>query len=368
MDFVAATERFERRLAEYVAVDRDDLQHKHELFTDPAEGFAFLRGTYYRWLDYWAMLDRSLRDAPQVAAVGDLHVENFGTWRDVEGRLVWGVNDFDEADVLPYTNDLLRLAVSGIFAQQTYKCAYDPTEACRWIVEGYAKHLRMGGAPFVLEESHPHLRAWAMAADREPAKFWEKLLRLLNDRPATCPTAAKRALTAELPNPRAKVQFRPRRRIGVGSLGKPRFVALVEWAGAWLAREAKALTPPTSRLLSDRKQDAIHPAIALLARAVRAPDPFYRFVDGWIVRRLGPRCTRISLGDLADQRDFERMFTAMGAEAANIHLASSPSAVKGVQADLKRRRGNWLFAAVAGVVEQIEADRRLWRKAFRAGK
>jgi uncharacterized protein (DUF2252 family) len=24
-------------------------------------------------------------------------VENFGAWRDVEGRLIWGINDFDEA-------------------------------------------------------------------------------------------------------------------------------------------------------------------------------------------------------------------------------------------------------------------------------
>lgn len=40
-------------------------------------------------------------------AVGDLHVENFGTWRDIEGRLVWGVNDFDEAHPLSYANDAL---------------------------------------------------------------------------------------------------------------------------------------------------------------------------------------------------------------------------------------------------------------------
>jgi hypothetical protein len=368
MDFVAATQRYEARLAERVVVDRDDLQYKYEQLADPAGGFGFLRGTYYRWLDYWTALDRSLRDAPRVAAVGDLHVENFGTWRDVEGRLVWGVNDFDEADVLPYTNDLLRLAASGISARQAYGCAYDPAEACRWIVAGYEKHLRTGGRPFVLEESHADLRAWAMAADREPAKFWEKMLRLLQDRAATCPPAAKRALLADLPDPRAKAQYRRRRRVGMGSLGKPRFVALVDWAGAWLAREAKAQTPPTTRLLAGKKKDAPHPAIAILSRAVRAPDPLYRFVDGWIIRRLGPRCSRISLDDLANHRDYERMFTAMGAEAANIHLASSPGAVKAALADLKRRRGDWLFKAAAGLCEQIEVDRRLWRKAYRAGK
>ena len=48
-----------------------------------------------------------------MLAVGDLHVENFGTWRDADGRLCWGINDFDEADRLPYTNDLVRLAASA---------------------------------------------------------------------------------------------------------------------------------------------------------------------------------------------------------------------------------------------------------------
>ena len=51
-------------------------------------------------------------DAPRVLSVGDLHLENFGTWRDADGRLAWGVNDFDEAAVMPYVLDLVRLATS----------------------------------------------------------------------------------------------------------------------------------------------------------------------------------------------------------------------------------------------------------------
>lgn len=38
-----------------------------------------------------------------MLAIGDLHVENYGTWRDAEGRWVWGVNDFDEAFPMAYT-------------------------------------------------------------------------------------------------------------------------------------------------------------------------------------------------------------------------------------------------------------------------
>ena len=55
-----------------------------------------------------------LANAPSVLAVGDIHLENFGTWRDAEGRLVWGVNDYDEAAEMPYILDLVRLAVSAL--------------------------------------------------------------------------------------------------------------------------------------------------------------------------------------------------------------------------------------------------------------
>ena len=44
-----------------------------------------------------------LTSATKVLSVGDLHFENFGTWRDKEGRLAWGINDFDEAFELSYT-------------------------------------------------------------------------------------------------------------------------------------------------------------------------------------------------------------------------------------------------------------------------
>ena len=52
-----------------------------------------------------------------MLAVGDIHVENFGTWRDAEGRLVWGVNDFDEAARMPYAIDIVRLATSAVLAE-----------------------------------------------------------------------------------------------------------------------------------------------------------------------------------------------------------------------------------------------------------
>lgn len=43
---------------------------------------------------------------------GDLHAENFGTYMNASGQLVFNVNDFDEAYVGPFTWDLRRLAAS----------------------------------------------------------------------------------------------------------------------------------------------------------------------------------------------------------------------------------------------------------------
>ena len=43
---------------------------------------------------------------------GDLHVENFGTYLNSDGRLVFDVNDFDEAYLGHFTWDLQRFAAS----------------------------------------------------------------------------------------------------------------------------------------------------------------------------------------------------------------------------------------------------------------
>ena len=114
MNCKKATKSYEAWLAKRTPIVEADLALKHKQMS--AEIFSFLRATYYRWIELWPNVCADLAKAPVVLAIGDLHIENFGTWRDEEGRLVWGINDFDEAFALPYTNDLLRLAVSAHLA------------------------------------------------------------------------------------------------------------------------------------------------------------------------------------------------------------------------------------------------------------
>ncbi|MFG2140638.1 DUF2252 domain-containing protein [Streptomyces sp. NPDC048650] len=81
-----------------------------------ASAFAFYRGTaclFYRDLedgrDQGPYLDER---TGRVWIHGDLHAENFGTYMDATGRLIFNVNDFDEAYVAPFTWDLKRFAAS----------------------------------------------------------------------------------------------------------------------------------------------------------------------------------------------------------------------------------------------------------------
>ena len=135
-----------------------------------ADPFQFLRATYWRWAETIYGVCRDLKDAPHVLAVGDVHVENFGTWRDAEGRLVWGVNDFDEAAKMPYVLDIVRLAASAVLAKVP---GITPTEICASIAEGYAKGLK-APAPFVLDEDHKWLRDIVVVSDKDRKKFWAK--------------------------------------------------------------------------------------------------------------------------------------------------------------------------------------------------
>src|SRR5438046_9425068 len=108
---VRATRDYEAWLASQVRVVRPGLQAKHKLMAE--DGFSFLRATFYRWAQLFPALFAKLARAPKVLGVGDLHVENYGTWHDTEGRMVWGSTDSDCAFPYPYTNVMVRLASSA---------------------------------------------------------------------------------------------------------------------------------------------------------------------------------------------------------------------------------------------------------------
>src|SRR5436190_5869686 len=173
MNIQQSTRGYELWLGQRMPLIAKDVRAKHQRMRQSV--FAFLRATFYRWAQVWPQICPELLTAPSVLAVGDLHVENFGTWRDAEGRLVWGINDFDEACWLSYSNDLIRLAVSAHLAAEENQLVCNLTDICRAIADGYQEGMRRGGRPFVLAEHHAWLRKLAISELRDPIPFWKKL-------------------------------------------------------------------------------------------------------------------------------------------------------------------------------------------------
>jgi Uncharacterized protein conserved in bacteria (DUF2252) len=356
MNVVKATHRFEEWLGRQTKLVKPDLRLKHRQMGEAV--FPFLRATFYRWMQVWPEVCPDLAKAPHVLAVGDLHVENFGTWRDIEGRLVWGVNDFDEAAVLPYTNDLVRLAASATVAIAAGHLALRPRDACASILEGYRESLTHHGRPFVLEEDNNWLCQIATGALRDPTHFWRKMDGLPQMR-GQIPASAQEALEHLLPE--HGLAYRTVRRVaGLGSLGHVRLVAIAQCHGANIAREAKALVPSSVDWAHGDEEPLEILYHAVLSRAVRCPDPFVGLHGRWIVRRLSPHCSHIELSVLPAKRDEFRLLSAMGWETANIHLGTA-DARKHVGRHLSRLKPSWLFAAAKVMEKAVTSDWHTWK-------
>ena len=160
--FAEETQAYLAWVATYCALRDKDLKRKCAAMRQSP--FAFLRGSFYRWHHHFAAVPDQVRFAPKWLVVGDTHLENFGTWRDADGRLAWGVNDFDEAAELPFTSDLARLAASAALEAESPDFHLSATEAADAILEGYMAHLRFGPEPFILEDRHAWLRDLAAAS------------------------------------------------------------------------------------------------------------------------------------------------------------------------------------------------------------
>lgn len=352
MDIVQSTEQYEAWLRKQIQVQEKDLEVKHKKMAEDL--FEFFRATYYRWAQQWTDVCPQLAKAPKCLAVADLHVENFGTWRDDEGRLVWGINDFDEACPMAYPNDLVRLAASAMIAIEdpTQPCVIKPPQGCEAILDGYQEGLKEGGRPFVLEERHGWLRRLATNDLRDPEQFWKKL----EQAPAwqtALPGNVEAVLNQALPEKSTAQKISPRI-AGLGSLGRYRFVALAERAGGYVAREAKSYVSPVS---AGDDQTCYYNEI--VSKAIRCPDPTLKITDGWVIRRLSPYCSRVELSELPKEHDDRKLLRAMGYETANIHLGSVGADT--IISDIGKLPQDWLHDSAHAMLDAIRTDWHNWK-------
>lgn len=93
------------------------------------DAFAFLRGTAHLFYEDWLgpsshhpereIQIAQFNQAPLVWACGDLHLENFGTYKGRDRQVYFDINDFDEAALAPCSWDLLRWLTSLWVAGQS---------------------------------------------------------------------------------------------------------------------------------------------------------------------------------------------------------------------------------------------------------
>jgi uncharacterized protein (DUF2252 family) len=95
-------------------IDADPRAFRRKFRKMAADPFAFYRGSACLFYADVAELEDRWADerTSRVWIQGDLHAENYGTYMDASGILVFDVNDFDEAYVGHFTWDLRRMAAS----------------------------------------------------------------------------------------------------------------------------------------------------------------------------------------------------------------------------------------------------------------
>lgn len=357
MDIFESATSYENWMRKETEVVESHLKYKHAAMKEDL--FRFFKGTFFRWVQLWPELaPKGAKKAPIVLAVGDLHVDSFGTWRDLEGRLVWGIDDFDEAFPLPYTNDLVRLAASVKIVIDSGALKLHLRDACQVIVQNYRKGLRSGGSPITLAEEEHHLERLGIETIKPIQHFW----RNLNHLPAakeSLPSAVRKALENSLPDHvSCKIV---RRMAGTGSLGQPRFVAIGEWKGACVAREAKGMVPSACVWLKNGHLRQHSYSEEILENAVRAHDPFQRVRNGWLIRRLSPDSNPIEIFDWPKERDETSLLASMGRELANVHVGSK-RAVRPILSHLDRQAPEWLKSAGKKMAKAVEADWKTYRE------
>lgn len=334
----------------------EDLKKKHKHMKDSA--FVFLRATYWRWAELIPSACPELMNAPSVLGVGDIHVENYGTWRDEDGRLVWGVNDFDEAAEMPYVLDLVRLVASIYLGRVDQHL--DLRSICASVLQGYRAGLT-APAPFVLDRQFGDMRQMLIPTEPERDHFWKKLETGGQDPavpPRIPPPRFVEALSNAFPSSSTIVATRPRS-AGTGSLGRPRWVATALWKGGPVVREAKAIVP-SAWLRNFPDKDRVIEVSRLAGGEYRAADPWYALTQkNVLVRRLSPNSRKLEIETLADLLFKSSMLIAMGKELANVHLGTGAFAAA-VNDDIQSRNKDWLFLAAERAVEFTNDEYSAW--------
>jgi uncharacterized protein (DUF2252 family) len=246
--------------------------------------FTFLRGSCHLFFERLP-LDSLLRHAPLVWACGDLHLENFGSYKADDRLVHFDINDFDEAALAPASWDLVRMLSSIDVALTQWGLKRKPVRAMAALfLSAYVSALTRGKALWVERDNAQGLVGELLNSlrtrtrvsfldDRAPRLAGKRATRRLrSDGSRALPaSAAQRDLVTHFMHDFAKSQPNPlffhvldvaRRVAGTGSLGLDRFVVLVEGKGS-----------PDGNYLLDLKEAAPSCLLAPLKRHLKVKQP-----------------------------------------------------------------------------------------------
>lgn len=313
--------------------------------------FSFMRGTCHL---FFASLPRiaELDDAPRTWLSGDLHAENFGAYKGDNRLTYFDATDFDESALGPPTLDAVRLLSSILVA--TGEWGLDPAEgdalAARAAI-AYATELASGKAAWIERETARGAmkRLLAQVAGRSRsdllARFTTRKAKrrrfALDDRHILAATDVERAavqamlasIGEEAHDPEYfRVVDVARRAVGVGSLGRPRFIALVEGRGSpdrnalveLKAAHASAVVPRIATPQPSWRGDAERVVMVQRHAVVVAPaflSAAHWNDSGFVVRELQLAEDRLSLRDWDRQpRKLAEAIVTLASVAAWMHL------------------------------------------------
>ena len=355
--FSEVSDRYEAWRARRIPLIQADVELKYARLAESP--WLLARGAYHRYATQFSALLPELAGAPVAVSVGDLHVENFGTWRDRAGRLVWGVHKLDEVDLLPYTADLVRLAATAQLAVSAglLDCAAEQVPGA--ILAGWGERIAARHPqPFVLGVEHRDLYADHGPELRDPVSFEAEI-------------AALPAFERALPKPAARMlasvtppgDFRPQLKRGgadFASLGARRIIAAGNLDGGLLVREITQVPGPVSMWAEPKRAQVSGLVGAIDAARGVAAEPWRRQSRKWVVRALDGSSTDLRLSSPAIEP--LSLLTKMGAEAANIHLTEIPEAAarKAIRRDASVRGEGWLQHAAQTMHEAAVSDHADW--------
>lgn len=323
-----------------------------------ASPFVFLRGTCHL---FYARLpnERVLHQVPTTWVCGDLHLENFGSYKGDNRLAYFDLNDFDEAALAPATWDLVRLLTSVLVAADNLKVnRAEAIALCQVFIEGYASALTQGKARWIEREtadglvrdlldslrSRPRAAFLDGRSDLKQPRGHKRVLR--TDGHKALPVSTKQRdkviafmtdFAASQPNPAFyKVLDVARRIAGTGSLGVDRYSILVEGKGSpngnYILDLKEALPSSLAPHLAIKQpcwQNEAERVVAVQRRMQAVSMAFLQPValgeTAYILRGLQPSEDRVALdgGHGRKLRRLEAVLRAMGELTAWAQLRSS---------------------------------------------